>query len=711
MRDNNTFKEEVVQALNNEQMRKALARFAKEYPVDRENAYRDQDFAAIRQDIAKIKDYAIEHMEKLAHDFETNAKEQGAIVYRARDGADAIQYITSLAKEKKVKNIVKSKSMTSEEIHLNRHLEEKNFTVTETDLGEWIIQMLGEKPSHMVLPAIHLSKEDVAKIFSAYMGRPVEPVIKDMVAIARKEMRQKFLAADMGITGANFLAADTGSIFTLSNEGNARMTASIPKIQVVLAGYEKLVPTLDECFRIINALPKSATGQPITSYVTMITGNPPYLDSYGEKEKELHIVLLNNGRLDLLKEPNFRQALRCIRCGSCLNVCPIYHLVGGDVFGHTYMGAIGSILTAFTSGLNKAQDMQSLCIACGRCKEVCPASIDLPALIMNLRGWLAEEGALTTTQNLLLRQFLTRPKRMKATLRIGETLQKPLLDVDGFYKKAPFAPGINQVIDLPGLKPSLTSTFADIPQYTEGRCQVAIFGGCLVNHIYPHIGEAMVKVLNRYDTRAAYPPKQGCCGAPAYYMGDIKSAQKLVKINIEAFEKGSHEFILTPCPTCTAFIKEHFAELMPEGTWRERAKKIQEKTGDFTSFICLLEKEMKLMKTKGLAEKITYHDSCHYKHTLGLSDKSRYLLGKIANTREMEEADSCCGFGGSYLMKHPEISNVLLKKKCRNILQSTADTVATDCPGCILQISGGLHKEGLPIKTKHTAELLAEYFE
>ncbi len=489
------------------------------------------------------------------------------------------------------------------------------------------------------------------------------------------------------------------------------MTANVLKIQVAPSGYEKLVPTLDECFRIINALPKSATGQNITSYVTMITGNPPYLDSYGEKEKELHIVLLDNGRLNMQKDPNFRQALRCIRCGSCLNVCPIYQRVGGHVFGHTYMGAIGSILTAFTVGLDEAQDMQSLCIACGRCKEVCPAEIDLPGLIMHLRNWLADEGALTSTQKLLLRHFLAKPKTMKTCLSLGEKLQKPLVSEDHFLKKVPFFPGVNEVLDFPALKPALSKTFQSIPQNTKGRCEVAIFGGCLVNQLYPQIGEAMVKVLNRYDTKVNYPEKQGCCGAPAYYMGDIKSAQKLVKTNIEAFENDAYEYILTPCPTCTAFIKEHFAELMPKGTWRERAEKIQEKTGDFTNFISLLEKEMGLLKRKKISEKITYHDSCHYKRSLGLSDKPRYLLGKIAMTKEMEGADSCCGFGGSYLLKHPEISKELLTEKCRNILLSEASTVATDCPGCILQISGGLHKEGLPIKTKHTAEILAEYFD
>ncbi len=211
MRDNEPFKEDILRALDDGQMRGALAKFAAEYPAGRECAYQNQDFAAIRHDIAKIKDYAAENLEKLANDFEFNAKEQGAIVYRARDNADALQYITSLAKEKQVKNIVKSKSMTSEEIELNSHLEEIGCTVTETDLGEWIIQLLGEKPSHMVLPSIHLSKEEVAKIIGAYLGRPVEPVIKDMVAIARKELRQKFLKAEMGITGANLLAADTGS--------------------------------------------------------------------------------------------------------------------------------------------------------------------------------------------------------------------------------------------------------------------------------------------------------------------------------------------------------------------------------------------------------------------------------------------------------------------------------------------------------------------
>ncbi len=708
MPDNHAFRDSVRRALANGGARETLRKFAADAERARDAAYQSLDFAAIRRDIAAIRAYGAANLEKLARDFETSAKELGAIVYRARNADDANRYITSLAQDLGIEAAVKAKSMTAEEIGLNRHLEEAGIAVTETDLGEWIIHLLGEKPSHMVLPAIHLSKEEVAKYIGAYLGRPVEPVIKDMVALVRAALRPKFLEAGMGITGANLLAADTGSIFIASNEGNARLAANVPKVHLVLAGYEKLVPTLDECFRIVEALPKSATGQNSTSYVTMVTGNPPYLDSYGEKGKELHIVLLDNGRLDLQKNADFRPALHCIGCGACLNVCPVYLLVGGQVFGHVRMGPIGSILTAFTAGASAAKDIQSLCIACGRCKEVCPAGIDLPGLIMRLREDLADGG--NFTERLVLRHFLTRPKTMKVCLSLGAKLQKPLLDGDGYFKKLPLPHGIGNVLAPPGLKPPLSGTFKNIEQKTAGRCEVALFGGCLVNALYPRIGEAMVKVLNQYGIRATYPANQGCCGAPAYYLGDKKSAQKMARAILDAFEKGDHEFILTPCPTCTAFIQNRFVDLLPEGPLRERGKKIRDMTVDFTAFIAGIEKEMNLLKRIGIKGKVTYHDSCHYKRSLGLADKPRFLLAKIAVTREMAEADACCGFGGAYLFKHPEISGALAEKKCGAILQSGADTVATDCPGCILQISGGLKREGLPIRTKHTAELLAEYF-
>lgn len=709
MRADPAFTEELLSSLTDKQMRPLLEQFAKDYKAKQKNAFKDKDFDAIRQDLAAIKNYAVENMAKLAADFEDNAKEQGAIVYRARNAEDACQYIVSLAKEKRVKKIIKTKSLISEEIQINSKLEAAGLPAMETDMASWLLQLLGERPSHPVLPALHLTKEEAAKLLSAYCGHPVEPVIKDMAAFVRKELRQAFFAADMSITGANLLAADSGSVFILSNEGNDRMAANLPHIQVVLAGYDKLSATLDECFRIIDALPKSAVGQQITGYVTMLTGNPPYLDSYGEKGKELHIVLVDNGRLRMQRDPRFREALRCIQCGACLNVCPLFPLVGGQVFGNIHMGPIGSIYTAFTDGLAQAKDMQALCIGCGRCRDICPADIDLPDLIMNLRRQLAEKGALTAKEKLLFRQFLARPILMKLSLSLGEKLQKPLLTEDRFYKKLPLLSG-SQVTDFPALAKPLAATFKTVPQPILGHCDVAIFGGCLVNHVYPQIGEAMAKVLNHYDTRASHPPRQACCGAPAYYKGDIKSAQKLIKTNIEAFEKGDFEYILTPCPTCTAFIKEHFEELMPEGNWRQRARKFQEKTGDFTSFICLLEKEMKLIKTRGLPGKITYHDPCHYKRGPGFAEKPRYLLSRIAATREMEEADSCCGFGGAYVLQQPEISKALLEKKCRNILASRADIVATDCPGCLLQISGGLHKQGSAVKVKHTAELLADYF-
>ena len=279
------------------------------------------------------------------------------------------EYILNLARERGVKSVVKSKSMASEEIHLNPYLEKAGIAVKETDLGEWIIQLAGQTPSHMVLPAIHMTKEEVAELFSKEVNERLSSDIPRLVKVAREQMREKFLAADMGISGANIAVAETGSIVLVTNEGNARLVTTLPKIHVAIVGLEKLVEKFDDIGPILTALPKSATAQLLTSYVSIITGPTPVTDG---TQKELHIILMDNRRTEMSNDPKFKQALQCIRCGSCLNVCPVFRLVGGHVFGKVYTGGIGTILTAWFDELKKSEEIQGLCIQCGNCKQVCP---------------------------------------------------------------------------------------------------------------------------------------------------------------------------------------------------------------------------------------------------------------------------------------------------------------------------------------------------
>jgi iron-sulfur cluster protein len=309
-----------------------LHKFGDAFLIAREKAFSQYDFEALRQEIADCKDEVGAHRQQYLEQFITNAEAAGATVYLAKTAADANQYIADLARTKGVKLVTKSKSMASEETHLNQALESAGVEALETDLGEWIIQLAGQRPSHMVMPAIHMFKEEVAELFSKVTGSNEPADIAHLVEVAREQLRQGYLDADMGITGANVAVAETGGIALVTNEGNARLVSTLPKIHVALLGVEKIVPTLEDAATIIRTLPKNATGQLLTSYITWIRGAVPC----GDDDKELHLVLLDNGRSALAESPQCRDALRCIKCGACANVCPVYQTVGGHVFGHVY---------------------------------------------------------------------------------------------------------------------------------------------------------------------------------------------------------------------------------------------------------------------------------------------------------------------------------------------------------------------------------------
>jgi iron-sulfur cluster protein len=368
------YKKRLKNALHNDFLRQTLKNFYEAYPAGRARALEGLDVQGLRTQIAACKDQALPRIEELFETFKAHAEAAGVKVHLARTALDANEIIATIAKDNGVKKIVKSKSMTAEETFLNHHLEQEGLEVVETDLGEWIIQLRHEGPSHMVMPAIHLSRQEVADLFTKVTGEPQDPDIEKLVKVARREMRKHFLSADMGISGANFAIAASGTLGIISNEGNARLTTTLPRVHVALVGLDKLVPDLHTALQILKVLPPSATGQVITSYVTWITGATECTTAPGGK-KEMHVVFLDNGRLALARDPVFSQALRCVRCGACANVCPIYSLVGGHNYGHVYIGAIGLILTYFYHGRKNAQAIVQNCLSCQACKSVCPAAL------------------------------------------------------------------------------------------------------------------------------------------------------------------------------------------------------------------------------------------------------------------------------------------------------------------------------------------------
>lgn len=333
------------------------------------------DWQAAREKSQSIKREAVNYLDRYLEEFERHVKERGGHVFWAENAEDARRYILQLAAKRGVRTIVKSKSMVAEEIHLTRALEKQGIQVFETDLGEFIVQLRNEPPYHIVTPAMHLTRSDIAALFKEKLGGIDTDDPQQLVAAARHALRRGFFAAEMGITGANFLVADSGMVAITTNEGNADLGITLPKIHVVLSGIEKIVPRMEDLAILWPVLASSGTGQPITCYNTLV-GGPRGAEELSGPD-EFHVVLLDNGRSELLGDPEQRDVLHCIRCGACLNACPIYRHVGGHTYATTYQGPIGSVITPHLRGLNEFQHLSQASSLCGACTEACPVKIDL----------------------------------------------------------------------------------------------------------------------------------------------------------------------------------------------------------------------------------------------------------------------------------------------------------------------------------------------
>jgi len=348
------------------------------------------DLHLARERAKNIKWRAIETLDKQLEDFELNFSKRGGKVIWAETSAQAIDEILNICKEKKCKTIVKSKSMVTEEIHLNHALQENGIESIETDLGEYIQQLDGEAPYHIVTPAMHKSKEDVAKLFADKLGTDPRLTPEQLTLVARKILREKYTKAEIGITGANFIISDIGGIAVTENEGNARLSCAFPKTHIVIVGIEKMIPSITDLALFWPLLSTFGTGQKITVYNSIITG--PKQENESDGPEEMYVILLDNGRTNILQNPKQRESLYCIRCGACLNACPIYKNIGGHAYGTTYSGPIGSVITPHLQGLDDFKHLSYASSLCGNCTEVCAVKINLHELLLENRHESVEEG-------------------------------------------------------------------------------------------------------------------------------------------------------------------------------------------------------------------------------------------------------------------------------------------------------------------------------
>jgi L-lactate dehydrogenase complex protein LldF len=352
----------------------------------------EPDLLEARRQAAAIRREVLDDLDGWLDRLEERLASAGVIVHRAATPEDARRVVVAIAREEGARLVVKSKSMATEEIHLNPALEAAGVEVVETDLGEYIIQLAHESPSHIIVPAVHKTLSQVAQLFNSVQedGAPALPEDREaLCSMARQRLRSAFLAADMGISGANFLAADTGTIVLVSNEGNGRMCTSLPRVHVCVAPVEKVVPRLTDLGVLVPLLTRSATAQPLTTYVSMITG--PRRRDESDGPERLHVVLLDHNRRSLLGTP-YEEMLACVRCGACLNVCPVYRRIGGQAYGSTYSGPMGAVLTPLLSGGEEGRDLPDASSLCGACTEACPVGIPLADMLVRLRADLRRPG-------------------------------------------------------------------------------------------------------------------------------------------------------------------------------------------------------------------------------------------------------------------------------------------------------------------------------
>jgi L-lactate dehydrogenase complex protein LldF len=460
------FKSRAVFAIHDASLQQAMGKARDGFVGKRaQQAAELPEFERLREEAKNLKNRILENLDHYLERYEAAVTAAGGQVHWARDAAEAREIILGICRRVNAKSVTKGKSMVSEEIGLNEALIENGMEVVETDLGEYIIQLANEPPSHIIAPAVHKTKDQVSDLFEAAHGGPRKTEVADLVDEARRVLRDKYFRADVGITGGNFLVAETGSSVIVTNEGNGDLTQTLAKVHIVTSGIERVVPRLDDASLFLRLLARSATGQETETYTTYSTG-PRRADDLDGPE-EYHVVLVDNGRSKMLAG-RFREMLRCIRCGACMNHCPVYGSIGGHAYGWVYPGPMGSVLTPLIKGLDNAYDLPNACTLNGRCASVCPVKIPLPDLLRELRHMQHKQELSPPMQRRALKLWrfaATRPRLYHFGERIAARLLAAIAR-KGSIRRLPLASGWTDARDLPA--PS-GHTFLELWQDKRGK--------------------------------------------------------------------------------------------------------------------------------------------------------------------------------------------------------------------------------------------------
>jgi len=691
-------KRKLKKTLKNENLQQALRKASSRHYQQYKDTTKNIPWQEYKEKARAIKEECIKRLPQLIQEFSEEAKKSGARIYHVSTPRDALQQIEKIAHRKKAKLIVKSKSMVSEEIGLNDFLEKKGFKVVETDLGEWIVQLAKERPSHITAPALHKTKEEVAKILGEHLGIQVPSDSKEIVRLVREKMRQYFIEADIGISGANIAVAETGTLVIISNEGNARLVTSLPPVHIALLTTEKFVQSLEQAATLIKALTTASSGLKLTSYVSFISGPSRTTDI--EKElvigahgpEELHIIILDNKRLKIARDETLKEILYCLKCGGCMLVCPVFQVVGGHVFGGpVYPGGIGILLTAMAHSAKEISSLLDYCADCKKCNTFCPVGIPTSELLLELKN---REGPNVVER--AISSVIRKNSLHELAAKIFSIIQSPW-NKNGYLENLPFPWAKGKSL------PALRAQKIKLP-LSKKEAKVYFFQGCLTKLFFPEIRGSVISTLTYLGVEVVSPPDQVCCGAPSLHLGHKKDVRKLALNNLKSFEKENPDYILTICPTGNSILKKIYPQLHAESSrWIN-------KIYDFTEFLVMM--GFVPEKKQTLHQEIFYHYPCHYLNDPQKKDKPRELIQYLGFDLKVEEEPlTCCGFCGIFSFKNPEISARIWERKRQKILENKVNLIATDCPGCLFQLRANLRKEGRPFEILHMAELFSKSLE